>query len=450
MTRFLRRALTVFFILAFCITTPLVVLYTSGYSYSWKKHRVEKTGIIHAVTTPAKAAILLNGETQAGTTPYDFTRLLPEEYRVRFEAPGYFPWEKNVAVTSGETTFVTGTMVKDALPELRFPATPTASAFTDDAHGAAMITDDGARAMLVVQRSDRAAAVTLASLPTGAGRDAVITWAPDAAHVLLAHRSGTPGVMAYDALGNAPSADLSAITGNRVITASWSDDGSRAIAVTARGVYAVDPVTRTAVAAVPGLGIRDALMQGRTAYVLRAGEDAVTLERTTVSSTGPSPVPDVLATLPSGGYRFLHRASPYLLLAEDVRGRIIALSPSDGSRLDDVNGSDARWLAGAKYPLLAWNDFEITVANPASRTHQLVTRLSTPITGCAWHPSGESVFYATPTGIVNVDLDPREPKNAYELAKFTSVGAFAVDGAAGLLRFTGEVGNGKGLYERAF
>src|SRR3989338_2860476 len=57
-----RRAVYVFFIIVFLIVTPLVVLYSQGYRYNFKRGKVQKTGILIISSIPKSADIYLNNQ----------------------------------------------------------------------------------------------------------------------------------------------------------------------------------------------------------------------------------------------------------------------------------------------------------------------------------------------------------------------------------------------------
>jgi len=56
----LRRAIYITFILGFLITAPILVLYTAGYRYNFKKSTVQKVGSISVKPSPSEADIYLD------------------------------------------------------------------------------------------------------------------------------------------------------------------------------------------------------------------------------------------------------------------------------------------------------------------------------------------------------------------------------------------------------
>ena len=65
---------------------------------------------ILVASSPPGAKVFLDGKEQ-GLTPLAFTGLMPGDYRVRVEAPGFASWSTTVEVAHGETAGVTASLV---------------------------------------------------------------------------------------------------------------------------------------------------------------------------------------------------------------------------------------------------------------------------------------------------------------------------------------------------
>jgi hypothetical protein len=100
-----RRAIALTFILGFFICAPILILYTSGYRYNFKKDTVQRTGAIVIETEPRGATAYLNNELMDSTTSTRLNNILPDEYSIRLEKENYYPWQKKLSVKSQETTF---------------------------------------------------------------------------------------------------------------------------------------------------------------------------------------------------------------------------------------------------------------------------------------------------------------------------------------------------------
>src|SRR5512142_2217515 len=180
-----RTIITFLFVAAFLVTAPALILFTSGYRYNWKRQRIQKTGSIRVETEPPGAAAYLDGVIQRRVTPTSFSRLLPEDYRVRLEKPGYLSWEKTLEVRSGETTFATGIVLyKDALPRLVLGKAVALAAWDADGTDVAFVADDGQWQELAVLKAG-GEPVLLARFAKDAYADARIEWSPTGDAILF-------------------------------------------------------------------------------------------------------------------------------------------------------------------------------------------------------------------------------------------------------------------------
>ncbi|KKQ80556.1 MAG: hypothetical protein UT02_C0006G0006 [Parcubacteria group bacterium GW2011_GWC2_38_7] len=102
----IRRAIALGFIIAFFITAPLLILYTAGFRYNFKKAQVQRTGTLIIKTTPKSAQVSLNGKALTATTPIRENNILPDDYTIKITKEGYYPWQKKLAIKQQETTFI--------------------------------------------------------------------------------------------------------------------------------------------------------------------------------------------------------------------------------------------------------------------------------------------------------------------------------------------------------
>src|SRR3989338_6065056 len=146
LTRNVRIGIMLFFIMIFLIVSPLLVLYTAGYRYSWKDKTIKQTGAISIDATPREASVMLNDMSIHKKMPLRLTNITPGEYHLTIAREGHHQWEKDITVGSKETTYIKNiSLFKDARPALARPAT---GEDTD------LISSPEAPALLVVEKKD--------------------------------------------------------------------------------------------------------------------------------------------------------------------------------------------------------------------------------------------------------------------------------------------------------
>jgi hypothetical protein len=270
----IRAIITLLFVTAFLVTAPVVLLVTSGYRYNWKRQRIQKTGIIQIETTPEGAAVAFDGIAQKKTTPAAFTRLLPQDYRVTVEKPGFLPWEKTLEVRSGETTFATGIVLyKEALPRLVIDADVIAAAWTDDGTDVAYLAHVGGFTE-VLTSIDGETPRLLSRVADDAYPDPSLAWSPEGDAVLLTSEGEDATravVFLADGTEDATAIHESFPKGRLVVR--WSADGDRLGVASADGAFSVDRSGEVSPVLLDA-GIHDVALRGRNVYVLRERRDA--------------------------------------------------------------------------------------------------------------------------------------------------------------------------------
>lgn len=104
---FLRKFFILLFSLIFVIFCPLIVLYALGYLFKpGQEQGIVKTGLIFASTVPAGAEVRLNGKPLEKPTPNLMIDLVPGDYQVELNLPGYRTWSEVLPVEAGKATVV--------------------------------------------------------------------------------------------------------------------------------------------------------------------------------------------------------------------------------------------------------------------------------------------------------------------------------------------------------
>jgi hypothetical protein len=460
MTTRTRKIIALFFIAMFAASAPAVILYTAGYRYHWKKGKFEKTGIIVVDSVPSAADILINGDRQRQRTPASITRLLPDDYAVRVEKPGAMPWQKTLAVRSGETSFASDIVLfKEALPRQVAKIPIKTAAFAVDGRVAAVTAGDDVMELAVSDVSGRS---TLLARFAADREGMSIVWSPDGSRLAFSSaRRGAddavPELFLYDAGGDAPVA-VHELLGDAAgdeptrLAGRWSDDGTF-LAVSSSGVYEVDPVARSARPIITSPHILDAL-SGAAVYTLRSERTRVAdkgAARTTIVLEASDPNGDAprrtIAVLPDGDYRLLDTVGGRIAVADLRAARTTLIDFRDGEA-GETFPSVTALRRGPGGRILLWSDFEMTVFDPKTGSRTLVTRQGTPINDAFWHPSGAYVVSATDSGITATELDDRGQKNSYDLGRFSRIDALHVDPSGSRILVAGAIGGQEGVFER--
>jgi len=118
MTLTTRRIIAIIFFVLFMVSAPMLILYTAGFRYNFKKTQLTKTGALVIDSEPSGAFVYLNEQKIKSKTPVRLNNILPDEYSIKIEKSGYFPWNKKLNILTQETTFAEDIVLfKKSVPE---------------------------------------------------------------------------------------------------------------------------------------------------------------------------------------------------------------------------------------------------------------------------------------------------------------------------------------------
>lgn len=95
-------------ILIFCIIAPSAVFFALGYRLDTNTLKISRTGTLQVQSEPRGASVFINQE-KKGKTPHTTRFLLPGEYEIEIDLPGYYPWHDLITIHEGQAIDLTGT-----------------------------------------------------------------------------------------------------------------------------------------------------------------------------------------------------------------------------------------------------------------------------------------------------------------------------------------------------
>ena len=103
----------------FILIAPLLVFYTAGYRYDFKKGEIIQTGVLSVDSKPSNATIILDEKSLKKETPAVLKNLIPQEYLIKLEKDGYHPWQKRLTVLPNQATLTNEvTLLKKSSPSV--------------------------------------------------------------------------------------------------------------------------------------------------------------------------------------------------------------------------------------------------------------------------------------------------------------------------------------------
>lgn len=443
-----RRVLYIFFMLAFFITTPLVMLYAAGYKFALDAShpfQIQKTGMLILNTEPEGAKIYLNGEPQQFfinkffsknknfiTTPAKIKNLLPGEYDVRISLPGYWDWQKKLTVKAGESTYAEDVyLFRNNLPIPLLIEEIRESAISPN------------RKFLAVKTADFVKIINLDNEEIisfdNKADSAPILWSPDSKKIII-------GDNLYGANGEMIS--LKQMTEDNAVDFRWDYKNNKiyylirengSISIKDYDFFTLN--SKTLFTSEPEGEIADYFVKNNDIYILNRKKDLTKLNIYNQKNLIAS-----IELINSSDYSFTSADNEYLSLTNNSLQKIYLISPEPNFQIEEtIDANKISWINGNQY--ITATDFEIWLNDIRTKDKFLLTRISSPIKEIIWHPSNNYIIFTTDSYISTIELDNREKRNITELIKLDRISDTTYNKDGDTLYFRTRIGNQKGLYK---
>lgn len=447
MISFKRKLLFYTFLLVFLITTPLVALYATGYKINLSDPDnlgfIQKTGMILIETEPAQAQIFINDKLQKPffknllskeenliKTPAKIKNLLPEEYTIRLELSGYWPWTKEVKVESGQITHVRNVkLFKKTLPLLISPARIQKINLSPDKKTAYLPESD----LLVDLKNESAEKIS--SSTSGAS----VCWSPDSRKLLT-------GNIVYNLKSKNKDVNLKKLLGEDIINVKWDKDNSNLIYYQHKNsINSFDLSSHSNKTLIDKENYFDYLVKDSQLFYISGDNKTVRLKMYSLNENRT--IKEV--ELPySEEYELLDEDNGLINLY-DRKYRALYLIDlfSFFSPLKEIiaNAEHLGWIN--QDTLLYANDFEIWLLNIASGERRLLTRISDEITAVLATADENYIIYSTNNNINVIELNREDKLFSTELISFQGLSAPMLSDDEKNIYFTAKIGNQEGLYK---
>ncbi|MBI5621571.1 PEGA domain-containing protein [Candidatus Falkowbacteria bacterium] len=440
-----RRIIYLGFIILFLATAPLLVLYTAGYRYNFKKTAIQKVGALSVKPQPATADIYLNGQRQVGSRSDNTLRLnnlLPGQYQVTVSLDGYYPWEKTLEVSSNVNTFVNqAVLFKNNPPENIIDAPISQSLASTDKQLLAFQTSPGLQ--LINLNNEQ---VSLLNQESDTAQ--LIAWSPDNANLLIK----TEGQFIILNINNPDSPlSLQAMVPTTFISLTWDpqanyllyglDDRYRLYQIniltkTNRLLYTLPQQSGTRYGS-------DVLFRNNLLYFTARDPQGWFLETLDISATPASPLK--LMKLSDGNITFRTNGGNIVLMNEQSH-RLYLLDDDFTKILLEADAKDLDWSTDGQ-TLLYYNDFELWLYRLSDNSTTLITRYGQTIQQARLVPTTEYLAVTANNTLQIIELDGRDRRNVTSLVKGLAIHQFIIANKAKDIFFTGTIGSQSGLFK---
>ncbi len=438
----IRIGIVVIFILAFLITAPLLVLYTAGYRYNFTTNSFVQTGLFYVTTIPKGAEIIINDELR-DYSPAFIKNLVPGEYKLTLDRPGYHSWTKTLPIISQETTFIEDVVLFTDEDPVNLVSEKIVSAAQNPSYSTFAyvmnqsswyeiwnysIADDEQSLLYRIAADD----------------DVVLdlSWSASGEHLLIEQtRDNEASYTLIDRSGE-NRFDLAEKIGKPITKAWWHQTDNYAIMFTTDETTEVYRIPSSSTTKLYDKPVLATLIEGHP-ILTEVVEDQLSIFSFT-NDQG-----DIIAYVPLGQYEIIASPEPYLLLQETTQDKIVLIDTSTRNQpiILNVDGRGVEWAPDGSNRMLYWSALEVHVYNPATHTDELITRVGEPVTYTAWHPLSNAILFVQDTKLSAIELDWRDQRNEILLAEGSNFNNLFVTKNGRRVYFAGTVGPDSGIFE---
>lgn len=424
-----RRILPWLYVAIFFLTAPLLVFYTAGYRYNFKKGAVERNGTLIVDSTPNGGSVTIDNQDTGEKTPVTFQQITPGWHGVRVTKPGYGSWEQPIFVQAERASFTDHIRLwRQGEPEL-VSAGPYIRLENDPARErliAFQATSIGTQ--LGWWSPSQVANFVPLTVPSSSIRGLPLRWRADGEALLLGGTTKWPsGWFVKAARGQTTLESLSEGYYH------WS--GNTLIGVNAGSALTVN---------IDNKQIERTLLPNGT----REQSGSIELRMTTSSNQlllSDSSFLGRLFALPNGAWSIEEWHRPYLFLSDDTRWLGVRLRLGGLPDAMRAEGDYPRWSPDTKNPRAAFvNEHELSLWSP-DRPAKVIWRQSTPIKNVVWNDDGSVLYVADTQSVFALALDNGQDPRPVQLGVFDEVSDVAVQGTT--IFAVGKRGQQEGIFK---
>lgn len=445
----LRRTIYAGFIILFLITAPMLVLYTAGYRYNFKRGAVQKVGSLSVKTLPTNAEIYLDNILQTGSRPSDTLRinnLLPGKYQVAVKLDNYYSWQKQLEVESNVNTFINqAVLFKQTKPENIIREKITQTLGSPDNKRIAYLSADQIKIFNLSNSQD-----TILEKKSTAAE--IVSWSPDGNNLLVKNKDSRLAV--YNIDNPTQPLYLNSLIPLDLTDARWDADVSYLLyAFINNRFYQINILTRNyrEIYSFPKTAKElygpDFYYHNNEIYYTHNTSDGLYLEKINLDEVNVNKKITRLLKLSSGeSFAFHPNPNGTICLLDKQKQKLYLVDGSFNGVLLEAEAKGFDWSADGKN-LAHYSDFEIWIYNTDANKDELITRYGQTVQKVINLPKFPYLSYLVNGSLFLTELDNRDARNVIDLIDGQEISDFFVDAKAKNIFFAGQIGNEEGMFK---
>jgi len=443
-----RKILFYFFVFMFFALSAIILPYSFGYKLNFSGMKLQRTGMFDIKTTPSGATIYLNNKKQSNflgqisgresvaKTPIKLKNIIPGTYQIKLELDGYWPWEKQLIIKPGETTYLEDVyFFKKQEPTLLDSANLVdikEIAVSGDRKHIAVLSDG----QLKIFSWDKNQIVQTINLPKDIKGG--LFWSPNNQKI------------ACDRLiidwRNQSLTDLKDIGINSINHLAWLDDNTFYFQEKDE-IKRLNLKNNQLATTTFKKDIADFIIENGHLYIIYNGTQA----SLSINKINGNEVKELqkIKLKSYEKYRFIKLNSSNVNFQELSSKKLYTLNDklpwvNDYSFKEIGALSVGQWVNSDK--LIFSNNYELNLWTKDSDQSKMLTRISNSISALAWHKSNNYVVFATDKTINNLELDDRDTYSIATLLSLPKIDYPVFNSDGNEIFFFAEVNGQSGFY----
>lgn len=445
-----RRILYILFILLFCILTPLISFYASGYKLS-SGLKIQKTGILIIDTEPEGAKIFLNEKIQQKfinkifrdddkyiSTPVKIKNIIPGEYDVKISKHGYWDWQKKLSIKPGESTYIEDiTLFKQDSPLILINGEYKYQKISKNKEYISAFTNDKYEIINLNNGAIKTFPIDASTSPIQVFNNSEIKWSLDNKKILISD-------IILDAKTGEIANNLKKEIGDNIKNIKWAGSNNSILYLNENNLNKYNLASKRSEIIAKNDAIDDFYSLNEIIYIIKRNHLSANL----IKINPEEKKENNMLNLPISVYSFLEHKNDYLNIYDKNHEILYIIdASSDFKPLQETLGNIklTDWINNEK--LLYANKHEIWVYDLNSRKNTLLTRISQEIKGVIWHPNNNYAIYNTPNSIYSIELDNREKYNIIKLITLDTIQNIELDKNGDNIYFYSKINAQEGIYK---
>jgi len=405
MTILHRRILYIIFIMLFFIITPAISFYAAGYSFDFNSGEVQRTGILIIKTDPKDALVNL-GENQKFNwlynffyqgselrTPQKLRNLLAGKYDITLTKDGYFQYQRDVEINSGETVILDNILLfKNAWPENLINQNIIKTKLSPDKNKLAIVSESE---LTILNLSDgNMDRMILDNNFSTQNFD--ILWAPSNKRLLLT-RGNFP---VFNIESKRQEMTIKEYVVGDINEVVWDDFSDSEIYIKQNlGIYFFDLISKN----------KKLVLNKKTEKFLVKDSNIYIIEKVNndnyLNIYRDNKVIKSVSVPVVSMYEFTNLNNNFIYLHDQRHDILYIIDPWSIFPIQDAINGVKNFSLINEDKILYWNNYEIWQYNKNDKDKILITRVSENINKALWHPSQYNIIYNTSNGVNAIELE---------------------------------------------